>query len=319
MTDQRRGDAPGGTPAAGPGPRQGRCGVVALVGAPNAGKSTLMNRMVGAKLSIVTHKVQTTRTRVRGVAVAGDSQVVFVDTPGVFTAPKRRLERAMVASAWQGADDADVVVLLFDVARKQVDEDTLRIVRRLNDLSTPMVLALNKIDRIKREKLLEIAARFDREGRFERIFMISAETGDGIDDLRGYLAQRMPEGPWLFPEDQLSDLPMRLIAAEVTREKLFLRLHAELPYALTVETEDWQQFDDGSVRIEQAIYVEREAQKKIALGRQGSTIRKVREAAQADLEDQLGCPIHLFLFVKVREGWTDDPERYAPWGLDFNA
>ena len=298
---------------------QGRCGVVALIGAPNAGKSTLLNRMVGAKLSIVTHKVQTTRTRVRGVAVEGDSQLVFVDTPGVFTAPKRRLERAMVATAWQGADDADVVVLLYDVARKHVDEETLRIVRRLNQLSTPIVLALNKIDRIKREKLLEIAARFDREGTFARIFMISAETGDGIEDLRGDLAERVPEGPWLFPEDQLSDLPMRLLAAETTREKLFLRLHEELPYALTVETEDWQPFDDGSVRIDQAIYVEREAQKKIVLGRQGSAIRKVREAAQADLEEQLGGPVHLFLFVKVREDWTDDPERYAPWGLDFNA
>ncbi len=318
MTDSSEKDAPAGTPDQ-PGARQGRCGVVALVGAPNAGKSTLLNRMVGAKLSIVTHKVQTTRTRVRGVAVEGDSQIVFVDTPGVFTSPKRRLERAMVASAWQGADDADVVVLLYDVARKQVDEDTLRIVRRLNQLSTPIVLALNKIDRIKREKLLEIAARFDREGRFERVFMISAETGDGVDDLRGDLAKRVPAGPWLFPEEQLSDLPMRLLAAETTREKLFLRLHEELPYALTVETEDWQQFDDGSVRIEQAIYVEREAQKKIVLGRQGSAIRKVREAAQTDLAEQMGCPIHLFLFVKVREDWTDDPERYAPWGLDFNA
>ncbi|MBK1698003.1 GTPase Era [Rhodovibrio salinarum] len=316
MTDQ---PIPPGDGESAPTPRQGRCGVVALVGAPNAGKSTLMNRMVGAKLSIVTHKVQTTRTRVRGVAVEGDSQVVFVDTPGVFTSPKRRLERAMVASAWQGADDADVVVLLYDVARKGIDEDTLRIVRRLNDLSTPMVLALNKIDRIKREKLLEIAARFNQEGTFQQTFMISAETGDGVDDLRSYLAGQVPEGPWLFPEDQLSDLPMRLIAAEITREKLFLRLHEELPYALTVETEDWQSFDDGSVRIEQAIYVEREAQKKIALGRQGSNIRKVREAAQADLAEQLGQPVHLFLFVKVREGWTDDPERYAPWGLDFNA
>jgi GTP-binding protein Era len=293
--------------------------VVALVGAPNAGKSTLLNRLVGAKLSIVTHKVQTTRIRVRGVAIEGDAQLIFVDTPGIFATPKRRLERAMVSTAWQGADDADVVVLLYDVARKGVDEDTLKIVERLDRLSTPMVLALNKIDRIKREKLLELAARFDKTATFERIFMISAETGDGVDDLRGYLAERAPEGPWLFPEDQLSDLPMRLIAAETTREKLFLRLHEELPYSLTVETEDWQQFDDGSVRIEQAIFVEREAQKKIALGRQGAMIRKIREAAQADLEEQLSCPVHLFLFVKVREDWTDDPERYSPWGLDFDA
>jgi GTP-binding protein Era len=300
-------------------PGQGRCAVVALVGAPNAGKSTLLNRLVGAKLSIVTHKVQTTRTRVRGVAIEGNAQLIFVDTPGIFATPKRRLERAMVSTAWQGADDADVVVLLYDAARKGVDDDTLKIVERLDRLSTPMVLALNKIDRIKREKLLEIAARFDKTATLERIFMISAETGDGVDDLRGYLAERAPEGPWLFPEDQLSDLPMRLIAAETTREKLFLRLHEELPYSLTVETEDWQQFDDGSVRIEQAIFVEREAQKKIALGRQGAMIRKIREAAQADLEEQLGCPVHLFLFVKVREDWTDDPERYSPWGLDFDA
>jgi GTP-binding protein Era len=311
----------GSAPEAGPPgpPGQGRCAVVALLGAPNAGKSTLLNRLVGAKLSIVTHKVQTTRTRVRGVTVTGDAQLIFVDTPGIFRTPKRRLERAMVASAWQGAEDADVVVLLYDAARRQIDEDTLRIVRRLGELRVPAVLALNKIDRIRREKLLELAARFDAEGAFERIFMISAETGDGVDDLLAYLAGRAPEGPWLFPEDQLSDLPMRLIAAEVTREKLFLRLHEELPYALTVETEDWQSFDDGSVRLEQAIYVEREAQKKIVLGRQGATIRKVREAAQRDLEDQLERPVHLFLFVKVRADWTEDPERYEPWGLDFGA
>lgn len=299
--------------------RTSRCGFVVLAGAPNAGKSTLLNRIVGAKLSIVTHKVQTTRTRVRGVAITDDTQLVFVDTPGIFHSAKRRLERAMVASAWNEVEGADAVVLLCDAARKEVDDDTLRIIQRLKDLKVPCVLALNKIDRIRRDKLLELAARFDAEGLFERIFMISAETGDGVDDLVAYLVERAPEGPWMFPEDQLSDLPMRLLAAEITREKLFLKMHEEVPYALTVETEDWQQFDDGSVRIQQAIYVERDAQKRIILGKQGSAIRKVREAAQRDLEDQLECKVHLFLFVKVRERWTDDPERYRDWGLDFDV
>jgi GTP-binding protein Era len=311
--------APDPSEADAPPPDRQKSAVVALVGAPNAGKSTLLNRIVGAKLSIVTHKVQTTRTRVRGVAIADDAQLVFVDTPGIFQNPKRRLERAMVASAWHGAEDADVVVLLYDAARKTIDDDTLRIVRRLQDSRATCVLALNKIDRIRRDKLLELAARFDAEGPFERIFMISAETGDGVEDLVAYLADRAPQGPWLFPPDQLSDLPMRLLAAETTREKLFLKLHEEVPYALTVETEDWQEFDDGSVRIEQAIYVERDAQKRIVLGKQGSYIRKIREAAQADLEEQLERKVHLFLFVKVREKWTDDPERYRDWGLDFDV
>lgn len=302
-----------------PAPAETRCGVVALIGAPNAGKSTLLNRMVGAKVSIVTHKVQTTRARVRGVAIDGAAQIVFADTPGIFARTRRRLERAMVHAAWTSAEDADVVVLLYDAARRQIDDDTLTIVERLKAIDRPCVLALNKIDRIRREKLLELAARFDAEGVFTRIFMISAETGDGVGDLKHWLAARMPAGPWLYPGDQLSDLSLRLLAAEVTREKLFLKLHEELPYALTVETDDWRTFDDGSARIEQTVYVERESQKRIVVGRQGETIRKVREAAQRELEDELACAVHLFIFVKVREHWTEDPERYGPWGLAYDV
>ena len=300
------------------GPGGTRCGVVALIGAPNAGKSTLLNNLVGAKVSIVTHKVQTTRARIRGIAIVGSTQIVFVDTPGIFAA-RRRLERAMVQAAWAGAADADVVVLLYDAARRAVDDDTRRIVQRLKEVRRPCVLALNKIDRIRREKLLELAAWFDREGDFERIFMISAETGDGVADLRDYLAGRMPEGPWLYPEDELSDLPMRLLAAEVTREKLFLNLHRELPYALTVETEGWEEFKDGSVRIDQVVYVQRESHKQIALGRGGRTIKAVRKAAQRELAAQLDRRVHLFLHVKVREHWLEEPERYAALGLDFRA
>lgn len=296
-----------------------RCGVAALIGAPNAGKSTLLNQLVGAKISIVTHKVQTTRARIRGVAIEDNAQIVFVDTPGIFSRAKRRLERAMVQAAWASAEDADVVVLLYDAARKSIDDDTKTIVKRLKLIGRPCVLALNKIDRIRRDKLLALAAHFDAEGMFERIFMISAATGDGVADLRRDLAKRMPEGPWLFPEDQLSDLPMRLITAEITREKLFIMLHEELPYALTIETEAWQAFDDGSVRIDQTIYIERQQQKKIVLGRKGETIRRVREAAQRELEAALERKVHLFLFVKVRENWTDDPERYRELGLEFDV
>lgn len=312
----RDGDTAGDEPAPAATPR---CGVAALIGAPNAGKSTLLNRMVGAKLSIVTHKVQTTRARIRGVAIDGGTQIVLADTPGIFARARRRLERAMVRAAWTSAEDADVVVLLYDAARKRIDDDTLAIVERLKHIERPCALALNKIDRMRRDKLLELAARFDAEDVFARIFMISAATGDGVDDLKHWLAGRMPAGPWLYPEDQLSDLPLRLMAAEVTREKLFLKLHEELPYALTVESEDWQTFEDASVRIEQTVYVERESQKRIVVGRQGSTIRKVREAAQRELAEALDTPVHLFLFVKVREDWTDDPERYGPWGLPFDV
>ncbi len=295
-----------------------RCGFVALVGAPNAGKSTLLNSLVGAKVSIVTRKVQTTRARLRGIAVRGSSQLIFVDTPGIFT-PKRRLERAMVAAAWMGAQDADVVALLFDAARTVIDSDTQLILDGLKAQQRRAVLVLNKIDLIKRERLLKLAARFEAQDLFEHTFMISALTGDGVPDLLDHVARAMPEGPWLYPEDQLSDLPLRLMAAETTREKLFRKLHQELPYALTVETERWQDFEDGSVKIEQIIYVQRGTQKAIVLGKEGSKIKAIRSESQAELEAVLGYKVHLFLFVKVRENWIDDPERYREWGLDFNA
>jgi GTP-binding protein Era len=295
-----------------------RCGFVALVGAPNAGKSTLLNSLVGAKVSIVTRKVQTTRARLRGIAVRGSSQLIFVDTPGIFT-PKRRLERAMVAAAWMGAQDADVVVLLFDAVRTVIDPDTQLILDGLKAQRRRAVLVLNKIDLIKRERLLKLVARFEAQGLFEDTFMISALTGDGVPDLLDHLTQAMPEGPWLYPDDQLSDLPLRLMAAEMTREKLFRKLHQELPYALTVETERCQDFDDGSVKIEQTIYVQRGTQKAIVLGKGGSKIKAIRSESQTELEEILGCKVHLFLFVKVRENWIDDPERYREWGLDFNA
>ena len=294
------------------------CGFVALVGAPNAGKSTLLNSLVGTKISIVTHKVQTTRARVRGIAIADLSQIIFVDTPGIF-APKRRLERAMVAAAWAGIDDADEVVLLYDVTKGAIDHDTRLIIDGLKERGRQALLALNKIDLVKRDKLLALAAAFEAEGIFARIFMISALSGDGIADLRDDLAKRMPPGPWHYPEDQVSDLPLRLIAAEVTREKLFLRLHQELPYQLTVETEDWQDFKDGSARIEQVVYVGRDSHKAICLGKGGATIKAVREAAQKELEALLERRVHLFLHVTVREKWLEDPARYRTWGLDFEA
>ena len=295
-----------------------RCGFVALLGAPNAGKSTLLNALVGAKISIVTHKVQTTRSRIRGIALEGPSQIIFVDTPGIFT-PKRRLERAMVAAAWSGAQDADALVLLYDSAQRDMDPDTRLILDGLKARDRKAILALNKVDLMKRERLLETAGRFEAEGLFSHIFMISALTGDGVADLRARLAEGMPEGPWLYPEDQLSDLPQRLLAAEVTREKLFLRLHQELPYSLTVETGDWQDFEDGSVRIEQTVFVARKTHKGMCLGKGGRTIKAVREAAQGDLETLLDRTVHLFLIVKVREKWLDEPERYSAIGLDFEA
>ena len=297
---------------------ESRCGFVALVGAPNAGKSTLLNALIGAKVSIVTHKAQTTRTAIRGLVTEGDCQIVFVDTPGIFQ-PKRRLERAMVSAAWGGARDADLVVLLFDASRKSLDEDTRGIIAGLKEAGRRADLALNKIDLIKRPRLLELAARFEAEGIFDEIFMLSALSGDGVADMRASLAARLPAGPWLFPEDQLSDLPLRLMAAEVTRETLFLKLHDELPYALTVETEDWQDFEDGSVRIEQTIYLQRDSQKGIVLGHKGSQIKGIRAETQKQLEDLLERRVHLFLYVKVRKDWIDDPERYRPWGLDHRA
>jgi GTP-binding protein Era len=295
-----------------------RCGFVALVGAPNAGKSTLLNALVGTKVSIVTHKVQTTRSRIRAIAVEGASQIVFVDTPGIF-APQRRLERAMVAAAWTGAKDADEVVLLADASRRAIDPDTRLIVDGLKARGRRAILALNKIDLVARPALLETAARFEAEAVFSEVFMVSATSGDGVADLRRHLAAVMPEGPWLYPEDQLSDLPERLLAAEVTREKLFLNLHQELPYALTVETEDWHDFDDGSARIRQVITVGRESHKGICLGKGGRTIKLVREAAQRELEEFLGRKVHLFLFVKVRENWLEDPARYRAMDLEFDV
>ncbi len=301
------------------GAEEGRaCGFVAILGAPNAGKSTLLNALAGAKVSIVSPKVQTTRSRIRAIAVEGPSQLIFVDTPGIF-APKRRLERAMVAAAWSGAGDADVLVLVVDVGVKQPDLDTQRILEGLREQGRRAVLVLNKVDAVKREKLLSLAARFQDEGLFDRIFMISALEGDGVADLKAYLGGAVPPGPWHYPEDQLSDLPQRLLAAEVTREKLFLRLHQELPYALTVETESWEERADGGVRIEQTVYVRRDSQKAMVLGKGGRAIKAVREAAQDELAESLERPVHLFLFVKVRKNWIDDPARYRPWGLDFEA
>ncbi|HZS82699.1 MAG TPA: GTPase Era [Stellaceae bacterium] len=295
--------------------RPTRCGFVALLGAPNAGKSTLLNKLVGAKVSIVTPKVQTTRARLLGIAIEGATQLVFVDTPGIFGA-KRRLERAMVAAAWSGAQEADVVVLLVDAARG-LDADTERIVAGLKAAGRRAVLALNKIDLAKRERLLGLADALSREGIFDPVFMISGLTGSGVDDLRAHLAGAVPEGPWLFPEDQLSDLPERLLAAEITREQVFLQLHDELPYASTVETEGWEEFKNGSVKISQTIYVQREGQKAIVLGQGGRQVKRIGARARAEIEKLLGRKVHLFLFVKVREGWTEDRARYEAMRLDW--
>jgi len=295
-----------------------RCGFVALLGAPNAGKSTLANSLTGARVSIVTPKAQTTRSPIRAITIAGASQIVLVDTPGIFE-PKRRLDRSMVAAAWTGAEQADILVLVCDAARRACHEDARPVVDGLRELARPALLVLNKIDLLDRERLLALAADFDAERVFERIFMISALTGDGISDLRGHLAAALPVGPWLFPEDQISDLPLRLHAAEITREKLFLNLHQELPYALTVETEDWRELGDGSIRIEQVIFLQRDGHKGIVLGKGGSRIKRIRETAQKEIEALTGAKVHLFLFVKVRRGWLDDPERYRPWGLPFEV
>jgi GTPase len=293
-------------------------GFVALIGAPNAGKSTLLNRFVGLKISIVTHKVQTTRSRIRGVCIADQTQIVFVDTPGIFE-PRRRLDRAMVSAAWQGAGDADVVVLLYDAGRRKIDADTQRIIAGLKKTERRVILALNKVDLVKPEELLPLTAAFDAEGIFEETFMISAEKGVGCDGLLAYLAGRMQEGPWLYPEDEVSDLPERLMAAEVTREQVLLRLHQELPYAATVETEQWTEREDGDVVINQVLYVTRPGHKKIALGKGGAMIKAIGSASRVELSKLLDRKVHLFLFVKVRENWMDDPDRYAVWGLDHNA
>ncbi|MEM9320381.1 MAG: GTPase Era [Pseudomonadota bacterium] len=294
-----------------------QAGFVALIGEPNAGKSTLLNRMVGAKISIVTHKVQTTRARIRGVAMAGTAQIVFVDTPGLFQ-PRRRLDRAMVAAAWGGAADADVVVLLIEAHRGRTEGvdhilDALR-----NRSGGPQVaLAINKIDRVEAPSLLALTDEMNAAYDFAQTFMISAERGHGVDDLRAWLAGQLPEGPWLYPEDQIADLPMRMIAAEMTREKLTLRLHQELPYQLTVETENWEERGDGSARIDQVIYVARDGHKGIVLGKKGETIKAVSTAAREELEAFTERRIHLFLQVKVRPGWLDEAERYAEIGLNY--
>jgi len=292
-----------------------KCGFVAVIGAPNAGKSTLVNRLTGAKVSIVTHKVQTTRTTIRGVAIAGEAQIVFVDTPGIFK-PRRRLDRAMVQRAWTGAEDADLVLLLVD-ARKGIDEETDAIVKKLSALNQPVSLALNKIDLVARENLLALTAELNARYSFDRTFMISATNGDGVDDLKVYLAKNCRPGPWMYPPDQISDAPHYHLAAEITREKLYLRLHKELPYASTVETESWTEQPDGSLRIEQVIYVERDSQKPIVIGRKGATIREIGAEARKELSELLGRKVHLFLYVKVRGKWGDDPARYQAMGLDF--
>ncbi len=294
-----------------------RAGFVALIGEPNAGKSTLLNRMVGAKVSIVTHKVQTTRARIRGVAMEGETQIVFVDTPGLFQ-PKRRLDRAMVAAAWGGAADADIVVLMVE-AHRGLTEGVERILEGLVDIGQgrKVALAINKIDRVQSEVLLGLAKALNDRFAFVETFMISAERGHGIDALRQWLAGELPEGPWLYPEDQIADLPMRMIAAEMTREKLTLRLHQELPYQLTVETENWEERKDGSARIDQLIYVIRDGHKGIVLGHKGETIKAVSKAAREELEEFLGRKVHLFLQVKVRPNWLDEAERYSEMGLEF--
>jgi GTP-binding protein Era len=292
-----------------------RSGFVALIGATNSGKSTLVNRLVGAKVSIVTHKVQTTRAIVRGIATHGQAQIVFVDTPGIFK-PRRRLDQAMVTTAWGGAKDADVVMLLID-AERGIRGDAETILDNLKHVRQTKLLILNKVDRVRPEVLLTMAKEANERAAFERTFMVSALTGTGCDDILDYLAAALPAGPWYYPEDQLSDLPMRQLAAEITREKLFLRLHQELPYSSHVETEKWEEKKDGSVRIEQTIYVERDSQKKIVLGAKGETIRAIGQASRKDISEILEQPVHLFLFVKVRENWSDDPERYREMGLEF--
>ncbi|MDZ4791896.1 MAG: GTPase Era [Hyphomicrobiales bacterium] len=293
-----------------------RCGFVAIIGAPNAGKSTLVNQLVGAKVTIVSHKVQTTRARIRGIAMVGATQLVLVDTPGIFR-PRRRLDRAMVDTAWGEAREADVVALIIDAARG-LDEEAEAILVGLSGLKMPRVLVLNKIDRVDdKTELLALITKITAKLTFDEVFLISALSGNRVTDLKNHLAKAAPPGPWMFPEDQLSDAPLRLWAAEVTREKLFLRLHEELPYASTVETTDWKVMKDGGVRIEQTIYVERDSQKSIVLGKGGETVKEISMKARKEISEALEKPAHLFLFVKVRDNWGDDPERYREMGLEF--
>ena len=294
-----------------------RCGFVALIGAPNAGKSTITNNFVGSKVSIVSPKVQTTRTMVKGIGIYGNSQIIFLDTPGIFK-PKRRLDRAMVASAWGGVGDADITVLVVD-AHKGFDDEVKAIVARLNENKTAAVLVLNKVDLVKKEKLLQLSAELNQAGNFTETFFISAVTGENIEEFYKYLADNLPESPWYYPEEQMSDMPLKLLAAEIVREKLFLYLQQELPYALTVEPELWQRKEDNSVWAEMTIYVQRDSQKIIVLGKGGSMIKKIGQAARREIEDLLEERVHLFLYVKVRENWIDDPARYSAWNLDFNV
>lgn len=297
-----------------------RCGFVAVIGAPNAGKSTLMNTLVGSKVSIVSPKVQTTRTMVRGIAIQDKTQIIFIDTPGIF-APQKRLEKAMVAAAWQGRDEADIVLLMVDASRKKIDPDTRAIVERLAQIKgdMPCVLVLNKFDQAKKETLLQMAAELNDKLDFAATFMISALQKDGTDDVMKWLVKNAPAGIWHYPEDQINDMPERLLAAEITREKLFRALYQELPYALTVETEKWEEFDNGDIKISQIIYVARDTHKAIVLGKGGSQIREIGEAARLELQELLERKVHLKLFVKVDEAWFEDRERYEVWGLDFNA
>ena len=294
---------------------QERCGFVALIGAPNAGKSTLINALVGAKVAIVSRKVQTTRALVRGIALEGQTQIIFVDTPGIF-APKRRLDRAMVTAAWGGAGDADAIALLVDAGR-HIDDELEAILAKLPEIRKPKFLVLNKIDTVQKETLLELAAKLNEKLQFDATFMISALKEHGVDMLRTKLAELMPKGPWLYPEDQVSDAPLRSLAAEITREKIFERLHDELPYQITVETEQWKEMPDGSARIEQTIYVTRDGQKKIVIGEQGRMLKSIGTAARKEIMEAAETKVHLFLFVKVRENWVDDPERYREMGLEF--
>jgi len=298
-----------------------RCGFCAIIGAPNAGKSTLVNALVGTKVAIVSPKVQTTRMPVRGIAMAGETQIIFVDTPGIFR-PRRRLDRAMVTSAWSGAEEADAVLLIVDATdladKSPAARDTMAILEGLKDRKgKKTALVLNKIDGMKRTDLLPLVEKFHAEGVFEDVFLVSALKGEAVADVAAWVAARMPEGPWLYPEDQAADIPSRLLAAEITREKIYLRLHDELPYASAVETEKWEERKDGSVRIDQVVYVQRDGQKAIVLGKGGQTIKKIGELARTELEDLFGRRVHLFLFVKVREDWAENSEHYKEIGLDF--
>jgi len=294
-----------------------RCGFVALIGAPNAGKSTITNDFVGSKVSIVSPKVQTTRSLVRGIGIFENTQIIFIDTPGIFK-PKRRLDRAMVASSWEGATDADITVLVVD-AKRGFDDETRAIIDKLNKNQQKTILLINKVDLVAKDKLLSLSAELNKYGNFSETFFVSATTRQYLDDFYRYLAEQLPESPWYYPEDQISDMPLRILAAEITREKLFLCLHQELPYSLTVETELWDRREDNSVRCEQTIYVERDNQKSIVLGKNGSMIKKIGQMARKELEELLECRIHLFLFVKVRENWINDPARYKDLQLNFNA